>query len=127
MPEAQLPRTPARGISVNKVGVHPRLRISGSARNALRAYNKSSVGDREVAVERERQEAIVRQEAMVDDLRKAELVRDRLESLQQSARAYPEGHYIRVLVEGLHLDEALRAVEEDIRTLRESLLYPRGT
>jgi hypothetical protein len=85
------------------------------------------VGDREVAVERERQEAIVRQEAMVDDLRKAELVRDRLESLQQSARAYPEGHYIRVLVEGLHLDEALRAVEEDIRTLRESLLYPRGT
>jgi hypothetical protein len=127
MPEAQMPRTPALGISVNKVGVHPRLRISASARNALRAYNKSSVGDREVAVERERQEAIVRQEAMVDDLRKAELVRDRLESLQQSARAYPEGHYIRVLVEGLHLDEALRAVEEDIRTLRESLLYPRGT
>jgi len=64
---------------------------------------------------------------MVDDLRKAELVRDRLEGLQQSARVYPEGHYIRVLVEGLHLDEALRAVEEDIRTLRESLLYPRGT
>ena len=78
-------------------------------------------------MERERQEAIARQEAMVDDLRKAELVRDRLESLEQSARAYPEGHYIRVLIEGLRLDEALRAVEEDIRTLRESLLYPRGT
>jgi hypothetical protein len=85
------------------------------------------VGDREVAVERERQEAIARQEAMVEDLRKAELVRDRLESLEQSARAYPEGHYIRVLIEGLHLDEALRAVEEDIRTLRETLLHPRGT
>ena len=78
-------------------------------------------------MERERQEAIARQEAMVDDLRKAELVRDRLESLEQSARAYPEGHDIRVLIEGLHLDEALRAVEEDIRTLRETLLYPRGT
>jgi hypothetical protein len=78
-------------------------------------------------VERERQKAIVRQERMVDDLRKAELVRDRLESLEQSARAYPEGHDIRVLIEGLHLDEALRAVEEDIRTLRETLLYPRGT
>jgi hypothetical protein len=64
---------------------------------------------------------------MVDDLRKAELVRDRLESLEQSARAYPKGHDIRVLIEGLHLDEALRAVEEDIRTLRETLLYPRGT
>jgi hypothetical protein len=78
-------------------------------------------------VERERQEAIARQEAMVDDLRKAELVRDRLESLEQSARAYPKGHDIRALIEGLHLDEALRAVEEDIRTLRETLLYPRGT
>jgi hypothetical protein len=78
-------------------------------------------------VERERQEAIARQEAMVDDLRKAELVRDRLESLEQSARAYPEGHDIRMLIEGLHLDEALRAVQEDIRTLRETLLYPRGT
>ena len=78
-------------------------------------------------MERERQEAIARQEAMVDDLRKAELVRDRLESLEQSARAYPEGHDIRMLIEGLHLDEALRAVQEDIRTLRETLLYPRGT
>ena len=78
-------------------------------------------------MEEARQEAIARQEAMVDDLRKAELVRDRLESLEQSARAYPEGHDIRVLIEGLRLDEALQAVEEDIRTLRESLLYPRGT
>ena len=79
-------------------------------------------------MERERQEAIARQEAMVDDLRKAELVRDRLESLEQSARAYPEGHDIRMLIEGLHLDEeALRAVEEYIRTLREALVHPRGT
>ena len=78
-------------------------------------------------MERARQEAIARQEAMVEDLRKAELVRDRLESLEQSARAYPEGHDIRMLIEGLHLDEALRAVQEDIRTLRETLLYPRGT
>jgi hypothetical protein len=85
------------------------------------------VVDREVAVEREQQEAIARQEVMVEELRKAELVRDRLESLEQSARAYPEGHDIRVLIEGLHLDEALRAVEEYIRTLREALVHPRGT
>ncbi|MCA1719264.1 MAG: hypothetical protein LC781_21380 [Actinobacteria bacterium] len=78
-------------------------------------------------MERARQEAIARQEAMVEDLRKAELVRDRLESLDQSAKAYPEGHDIRGLIEGLHIDQALRAVEEDIRTLREALLYPRGT
>ncbi len=74
-----------------------------------------------------RQEAIARQEAMVEDLRKAELVWDRLESLRQSAGAHPEGHDMRVLVEGLPLNQALRAVEEYIRTLREALLYPRGT
>jgi hypothetical protein len=86
------------------------------------------MSDREVVtVERGRQEAIARQEAMVDDLRKAELVRDRLESLGQSARAYPEGHNIRVLIDGLHLDQVLRVVEEEVRTLRESLLYPRGS
>lgn len=93
-----------------------------------RAYNERSVGDREVAtVESGPQAAIARQEAMVDDLRKAELVRDRLEGLRQSARAYPEGHDIRVLIERLPVDGALRAVEENIRTLREALLYPRGT
>ena len=78
-------------------------------------------------MEREQQEAIARQEVMVEELRKAELVRDRLESLEQSVKAYPEGHNIRVLIEGLHLDEALRAVEEYIRTLREALVHPRGT
>ena len=78
-------------------------------------------------MEREQQEAIARQEVMAEELRKAELVRDRLESLEQSVKAYPEGHNIRVLIEGLHLDEALRAVEEYIRTLREALVHPRGT
>ncbi len=78
-------------------------------------------------MEREQREAIARQEVMVEELRKAELVRDRLESLEQSAKAYPEGHDIRVLIEGLHLDGALRAVEEYIRTLREALVHPRGT
>ena len=78
-------------------------------------------------MEREHQEAIARQEVMAEELRKAELVRDRLESLEQTVKAYPEGHNMRVLIEGLHLDEALRAVEEYIRTLREALIYPRGT
>jgi hypothetical protein len=51
-------------------------------------------------MERRREEAVARQEAMVDELRKAELVRDRLESLDQSAKAYPEGHHVRVLLDG---------------------------
>jgi endonuclease V-like protein UPF0215 family len=78
-------------------------------------------------VERERQEAIARQEAMAEDLRKAELVRDRLESLDNITKAYPESHDMRVLIEGLHIDHALRAVEEEIRALREALVHPRGT
>ena len=83
--------------------------------------------DREVAVEREQQQAVARQEVMVEELRKAELVRDRLESLEQSAKAYPEGHDMRVLIEELHIKQALRAVEEEIRSLREALIHPRGT
>ncbi len=78
-------------------------------------------------MERDRQEAIARHEAMAEDLRKAELVRDRLESLEQSAKAYPEGHDIRVLIEGLHIEQALRAVEEEVQTLREALIHPRGS
>jgi hypothetical protein len=86
------------------------------------------VVDREVVtVERARQEAVGRQEKMVEDLRRAELVRDRLESLEQSVKAYPEGHEMRVLIEGLHLDQTLGAVEEEIRTLRGALIHPRGT
>jgi hypothetical protein len=75
----------------------------------------------------ERQAALERQAAMVEELRKAQLVRDRLESLEQLVRSYPEGHDTRVLLENLHLDRALRAVEVDIRALRDSLIYPRGT
>jgi hypothetical protein len=78
-------------------------------------------------VERAEQEARERQGTMVDELRKAELVRDRLEALDQIARSFPDGHDTRVLIENLHLDRALGAVEEDIRTLREALLHPRGT
>jgi hypothetical protein len=77
--------------------------------------------DREVTVGR------ARQEAMVEELRKAELVRDRLEGLDQMARIYPEGHAMRVLIEDLHLDRALRVVEEDIRSLRDTLIHPGGT
>jgi hypothetical protein len=64
---------------------------------------------------------------MAEELRKAELVRDRLESLQRLVGTYPEGHDTRVLLENLHLDRALGAVEEDIRDLVDRLVHPRGT
>jgi hypothetical protein len=85
------------------------------------------VADREVTVERAQQEGIARQAAMVEELRKAELVRDRLQSLDQLAKSYPEGHDTRVLLENLHLERALQAVEDDIGALRDALLHPRGT
>jgi hypothetical protein len=68
-----------------------------------------------------------RQATMAEELRKAELVRDRLESLQQLVGTYPEGHDTRVLLENLHLDRALGAVEEDIQDLVDRLVHPRGT
>ena len=78
-------------------------------------------------MERARREARAREEGMVEELRKAELVRDRLQSLDQIAREYPEGHDMRVLIENLHLDRAIQAVEEDIRALRDTLIHPGGT
>ena len=68
-----------------------------------------------------------RDASIVEELRKAELVRDRLEGLQQLVGSYPEGHRTRVLLEDLHLERALGAVEEDIGALRDSLLHPGGT
>jgi HEPN domain-containing protein len=68
-----------------------------------------------------------RQAAMAEELRKAELVRDRLEGLQRLVGTYPEGHDTRVLLEDLHLDRALGAVEEDIRVITDHLVHPRGT
>jgi hypothetical protein len=38
---------------------------------------------------------------MVEELRKAELVRDRLESLQQLVSSYPQGQHTRVLLKRL--------------------------
>ena len=73
-------------------------------------------------MEGERQE-----EPKVDQLREAELVRDRLEALDELARSFPEGHNMRVIIEELHLERALRAVEGEIRILRGDLLHPGGT
>ena len=81
-------------------------------------------------MEQDRPEAAAareRQAAMVEELRKVEVVRDRLASLQQLVGSFPEGHDTRMLLENLHLDQALQAVEEDIGALRDALLYPRGT
>jgi hypothetical protein len=65
--------------------------------------------------------------AMAEELRKAELVRDRLESLARLMGSYPEGHDMRARLEDLHVDQTLEAVDEDIRVLTDALQHPRGT
>ena len=44
---------------------------------------------------------------MAEELRKAELVRDRLEGLNQLMGSYPEGHDMRACLGTLHLEQAL--------------------
>jgi Cys-tRNA synthase (O-phospho-L-seryl-tRNA:Cys-tRNA synthase) len=44
---------------------------------------------------------------MAEELRKAELVRDRLEGLDRLMGSYPEGHDMRTRLEDLHVDRAL--------------------
>ena len=96
--------------------------------------------NREVAMEREEAElrALQQGEAslgaanerittMAEELRKAELVRDRLEGLAQLMGSYPEGHEMRRRLEALQVDRALEGVNEDIRVMTNALLYPRGT
>ncbi len=64
---------------------------------------------------------------MAEELRKAELVRDRLEGLGRLMGSYPEDHDMRRRLETLHLERALEGVEEDIRRLTDAIRHPRGT
>jgi hypothetical protein len=68
-----------------------------------------------------------RRMAMVDELRKAEVVRERLQGLEQVARSYPAGHNMRQRLESMNLERVLEMVEDDINTLRDALLHPGGT
>ena len=64
---------------------------------------------------------------MAQELRKAELVRERLEGLDRLMGSYPEGHDMRARLEVLHLERALEGVEEDIWVLTDAIQHPRGT
>ena len=67
-----------------------------------------------------------RRAQMVEELRKAQAIRDRLAELERLAetctrRTYPENHSTRLLLESLGLHRARSVVEGDISTLRGSL------
>ena len=48
--------------------------------------------------------------AMAEELRKAELVRDRLEDLTRLMSSYPEGHDMRARLDDLDMNRALEGV-----------------
>jgi hypothetical protein len=86
--------------------------------------------DQEVRVEREEaalEAANKRITTTAEELRKAELVRDRLAGLDQLVGSYPEGHDMRARLEAINLRRALEEVEEDIRPLTDATRHPRGT
>ncbi len=68
-----------------------------------------------------------RRTAMIEELKKAEDVRERLQGLQQVARFYPAGHDMRQRLESMNIDRVLEMVEDDINTLRDVLLHPGGS
>jgi hypothetical protein len=118
----------------------PRPQAHRRAHSVYRGGGGCSADDREVAMEREEAELRALQQgeaslsaanerirAMAEELRKAELVRDRLEGLDRLMGSYPEGHDMRTRLEALHVDRALEEVYEDIRVLMDALQHPRGT
>ncbi len=64
--------------------------------------------------------------AIAEELRKAELVRDRLEGLARLMGCYPEGHNMQARIESLHVARALEGVDEDIRVLTDAIQHPRA-
>ncbi len=68
-----------------------------------------------------------RDAAMIEELNKAEDVRERLQGLQEVAKSYPDGHDMRVRLESMNIDRVLQMVEEDINARRDALLHPGGS
>ncbi|QIN81401.1 hypothetical protein GBA63_01235 [Rubrobacter tropicus] len=68
-----------------------------------------------------------RRMAMAEEIRKLELVRDRLRGVEEIAQTYPEGHDMRTRLDDLHLERVISAVEEELRDLWDRTLHPRGT
>ena len=64
---------------------------------------------------------------MAEDISNLEAVRERLLAVEEVARTYPEGHKVRVRLEGLHLEKVVEEIDEDLRNLYDRTAHPRGT
>jgi hypothetical protein len=86
--------------------------------------------NREAAVEREGQEVRAGKErrmAMAEEIQKLQLVRERLEGVQEAAQTYPEGHDMRTRLDDLHLERVIETIDGQLENLWDRTLYPRGT
>ncbi len=68
-----------------------------------------------------------RRDETAEELRKAELVRDRLAGLEHLTRSFPQGHPMRERLEDLRISQALGEVDREIEGLWDRILHPRGT
>lgn len=68
-----------------------------------------------------------RRMALAEDIRKLELVRDRLRGVEEIAKSFPEGHEMRSRLDNLHLEEMIATVEAELDGLWDRTLHPRGT
>ena len=68
-----------------------------------------------------------RRMVMAEEIRKLELVRDRLGGVYEITKSYPEGHEMRVRLEDLHLERVIETVERELEDLWDRTLHPRGT
>lgn len=68
-----------------------------------------------------------RHTSMIQELHKAQDVREKLRGLEEVARSYPADHDMRQRLESMNIGQILEMVENDISTLRDALLHPGGS
>ena len=68
-----------------------------------------------------------RRHAMAEEIRKLELVRERLVGVDEIAKTYPQGHDMRVRIENLHVERVIEAVDAELDGLWDRSIHPRGT
>lgn len=62
-----------------------------------------------------------RENALREELKKAQQIKQQLENLQNLRDSYPEGHHMYEVIAPMHVDRALQVVEEEIAALNRSL------
>ncbi|HEV2744943.1 MAG TPA: hypothetical protein VGV91_17435 [Rubrobacter sp.] len=65
--------------------------------------------------------------ALAEEVRKLEVVRERLVAVDEVTGTLPEGHHMRARLENLNLEKVIEGRDEDLRDLYDRAAHPRGT